>query len=391
MRWLGKEKLRPIGIECDRNEAPPPPDHPFFMEFMNLGLGAAMSREFLKPSDEKDGGPKEKKVRNTARIRMAILEEAAYWDHGMAASFPGPGLATPPILSMGTDDQKKRFLATYEDPTTPRWGAFGLTEAGAGSDVAAIKTTCRKDGKGWVLNGEKVFITNGARAHWTVVFATIDKTRGREGHRAFMVEKGTPGFRVGKIEKKMGIRSSETASLVLEECRVPEENLLGGEGYYQGKAGFKGAMGFFDLTRPGVGILAIGVGRAAYEHARDFVKENYMTARPIPRYGKILEKLSHMRRRLDVGRLLCWKASWMADHGKPNHVEASTAKASCATIAMEATRMGMEILGDAGVRQDYLAEKFFRDIKIFDIFEGTGQVQRIVIGKRLFGLPSSSG
>lgn len=405
VRWLGRERLRPIGIEADRKDEPPPPDHPFFKEFMDLGLGGGMASELMKSeskkSDGRSGGADQSaaadksatadKPKMAARLRLVAAEEAAYWDHGMAASFPGPGLATPPVSAMGTEEQKKRFFATYEDRTVPKWGAFALTEPAAGSDVAAIKTTCRKEGGDWILNGEKMFITNGARSHWSVVFATVDRTKGREGHRIFMVEKGTPGFRVGRIEKKMGIRSSETASLILEDCRVPAENLLGGEDYYRGKEGFKGAMGFFDLTRPGVGVMAIGVGRAAYEHAMNFVKENYMLGRPIPRYAKIKARLSRMRRRLEAGRLLCWRAAWMMDHGQPNNIQASMAKAFCPPVALEATRHAIEILSDAGVRQDYLAEKFFRDIKIFDIFEGTGQIQRIVIGKRLFGLPQSAG
>ena len=210
----------------------------------------------------------------------------AWGDVSVLMSLPGPGLGGPPVQFTGTPEQKKRFFGVFKQPGL-HWGAYGLTEPGAGSDVAGIRTSCRKDGKHWVLNGRKCFITNGGRADWVVIFATVDPTLGRAGHRAFVVEKGTPGFSFGKIEEKMGLRASETAELVLEDCRVPEENLLGGEEHYErGKEGFMTAMKTFDSSRPMVGVLGVGIGRAAYEYARDFVKENYVLARPIPRYAR---------------------------------------------------------------------------------------------------------
>jgi acyl-CoA dehydrogenase len=266
-----------------------------------------------------------------------------------------------------------------------RWGAYGLTEPSAGSDVAGIRTSCKKDGKNWVLNGRKCYITNGARASWTVIFATIDPTLGRAGHRAFVVEKGTPGFAVGRIEDKMGLRASETAELVLEDCRVPEENLLGGEEKYVTKEGFMTAMKTFDNTRPLVAAMACGIGRAAYEYARDFVKEHYVMTRPIPRYAAIAERLARVGRGLEAARSLTWRAAWMADEELANAKEASMCKALAGQASIRACIEAIEICGAEGsIAQDHqLLEKWFRDIKVYDIFEGTGQIQRIVISKRL--------
>ncbi len=266
-----------------------------------------------------------------------------------------------------------------------RWGAYALTEPNAGSDVAGIRTSCRKDGKDWVLNGRKCYITNGAKASWNVVFATVDPALGRAGHRAFVVEKGTPGFLVGKIEEKMGLRANETAELVFEDCRVPEENLLGGEEAYQTKEGFMTAMKTFDNTRPLVAAMACGIGRAAYEHARDFVKNNYVLGRPIPRYAALAERLARIGRRLEAARSLVWRAVTLADNGVPNAKEASMSKAAAGQAAISACIEAIEICGAHGAlrAEDALLEKWFRDIKVYDIFEGTGNIQRVVIAKRI--------
>jgi acyl-CoA dehydrogenase len=300
---------------------------------------------------------------------------------------PGPGLGGPPVRGSGTAEQKKRFFGVFRDMETGplQWGAYGLTEPNAGSDVAGIRTSCRRDGKHWVLNGRKCYITNGARAAWTVIFATVDSSLGRAGHRAFVVEKGTPGFFVGKIEEKMGLRANETAELVLEDCRVPEENLLGGEEAYQTKEGFMTAMKTFDNTRPLVAAMAVGIGRAAYEYARDFVKDNYVLARPIPRYAAIAERLARVSRRLEAARVLYMRATYMADAQIPNAKEASMAKAAAGQAATAACIDAIEICGAHGTlaTEHALLEKWFRDIKVYDIFEGTGNIQRIVISKRI--------
>ena len=181
----------------------------------------------------------------------------------------------------------------------------------------------------------------------------------------------------------MGLRASETAELVLEDCRVPAFNLLGGEEYYRGKEGFMGAMKTFDSTRPMVGAMATGIARAAYEYARDFVKENYALGRPIPRYHQLAATLAECSRLVESSRLMCWRAAWMADEGIPNAKEASMAKAYAAKAAMKVCHDAVQILGAHGLEKHQFVEKWYRDIKVFDIFEGTGQIQRIVISKRI--------
>jgi len=186
----------------------------------------------------------------------------------------------------------------------------------------------------------------------------------------------------------MGLKAYASCSLVLEDCRIPADNLLGGEAYYESKAGFKGAMAAFNSSRALVAVMAIGVGRAAWDYTRQFVKENYDLKRPIPRYRRIEENLANMKRKLDTGRLLAWRGAWLLDHDLPNALEASMAKAYCPPVALEACRTAVEILGDAGVRNDHYVEKLYRDVKAMDIVEGTQQVQRTVIARRLVNLPS---
>jgi len=321
------------------------------------------------------------------RNRTAVLraEEIAWGDPAVLPSIPGAGLGAPPVAATGTPEQKERFFGMFKDTSEPRYGAYGLSEPGAGSDVANITTTAVRDGDFYVLNGTKCFITNGARAVWVVVFATVDKNLGRAGHRAFVVEKGTPGFRVGRIEKKMGLHAQETAELVFEDCRVHRDNLLGGEAYYEhkGSAGFKIAMAFFDTTRPMVGILAVGIARAAYEIARDWVCEKYGNSL-LPEHILAQDRLARMQREIRAARLLCWKATWMADLGRPNSKEASMSKAYAGTIATRVCSDAVELLGTDGLEHEHMVEKLFRDVKVFDIFEGTGQIQRVVVSRRIF-------
>src|SRR5262245_17139372 len=297
---FAKYVVRPISLQADR-------DHRIPDEFM---LRLASMRQMLSsgevPSElgGEGGGMGESRDRKgkTQRNRFSLLggEEMAWGDISVVLSLPGPGLGGPPVQFTGTPEQKERFFGVFKQPGL-HWGAYGLTEPGAGSDVAGIRTSCRKDGKHWVLNGRKCFITNGGRADWVVIFATIDPALGRGGHRAFVVERGTPGFSCGKIEDKMGIRASETAELVLEDCCVPEENLLGGDAHYErGKEGFMAAMKTFDSSRPMVGALGIGIARAAWDYTRDFVKDNYTLARPIPRYAQLADTLAKGKRLLDA-------------------------------------------------------------------------------------------
>lgn len=382
LQGLGKGVIRPQSLKWDQQKEI---DETFLRQFHSMqaamrGTGNPM-QEYL---DGAADGPK--KVGQGNRTAAIAAEELAWADASIMLSVPGPGLGGPPVRSSGTPEQRERFFSIFRDMSDElRWGAYGLTEPGAGSDVAGIRTSCRKDGDHWVLNGRKCYITNGGRASWVVIFATVDPAAGRAGHRAFVVEKGTPGFSVGKIEDKMGLRANETAELVLDDCRVPGDNLLGGEERYESKEGFMTAMKTFDNTRPLVAAMACGIGRAAYEYARDFVKDNYVLSRPIPRYAAIAERLARVERRLEAARIMVWKAVWMADHSEPNAKEASMSKALAGQAAVAACIDAIEICGAHGsLREDHaLLEKWFRDIKVYDIFEGTGQIQRIVVSKRL--------
>jgi acyl-CoA dehydrogenase len=261
-----------------------------------------------------------------------------------------------------------------------------MTEPGAGSDVARIQTRCRKDGDSYVLNGTKMFSSNSNRADWVVVFATTDPALGRAGHRAFVVERGTPGFEVVKVERKMGVRAYETSTFVLENCRVPAENLIGGEAYYEERKGFKGAMESFNATRPLVAVNAVGIARAAFDVARDFVRDEYPAQGS--RRGRALQRLVDIRRGIERARLLCLRAAWLLDNGKPNALEASIAKLHAPPVALRAVSAAMDILGEAGVLRDRLLEKLYRDVKVIDIVEGTQQIQRVIVARRLVGLPS---
>jgi acyl-CoA dehydrogenase len=319
-------------------------------------------------------------------VTLCLAEELSYWDRGVAVSFPGPGLGEPSILSMGTLEQKRRFLGPFVEPDRPRWGSFAMTEPGAGSDVAGIEASARKQGRHWVLNGAKSFAANASRADWIVVFATVDRSLGREGHRAFVVERGTPGLGNFAIERKMGLKAYESTSFTLEDCRVPEANLLGGEEHYARRAGFRGAMKSFNATRPMVAAMAVGIGRAALDEALAFAREHGLLAD-----ARVRDRLERIRRRLRAARLLCWRAAWLADRERPNILEASMAKAVAPAVALEAATQGMEILGEVGARGDHLIEKLFRDVKALDIVEGTGQIQRIIMARRLVKLPSERG
>jgi acyl-CoA dehydrogenase len=388
IRGLAKNIIRPQALAWDRAGGIP---EEFLrnMARMATQMGSNAMRAGLGDDGPKAAQKEEAEKKRSAGNLFGVLasEELSWGDPGLLLCLPGPGLGGPPVRGSGTPEQKERFFGVFKDMDAGplQWGAYGLTEPAAGSDVAGIRTSCRKDGKHWVLNGRKCYITNGARAAWTVIFATIDPSLGRAGHRAFVVEKGTPGFSVGRIEEKMGLRASETAELVLEDCRVPEENLLGGEERYVSKEGFMTAMKTFDNTRPLVAAMAIGIGRAAYDYACDFVRDNYVLARPIPRYAAIAERLARIGRGLEAARTLTWRAAWMADSGVANAKEASMSKALGGQAAIRACIEAIAICGAEGsiAREHQLLEKWFRDIKVYDIFEGTGHIQRIVISKRL--------
>ncbi len=397
VRAFAESVVRPLALTWDREHRI---DEAFLSNFVAMaaqmgGPAASWGVQGLGAGNAEPGRPETSAAKKSGSANLTTVlsaEELAWGDAALLLNLPGPGLGGPPVRATGTPEQKERFFSIFRDMSKGlKWGAYALTEPGAGSDVAGIRTSCRRDGSDWVLSGRKCYITNGARADWNVVFATVDPALGRAGHRAFVVEKGTPGFTVGKIEDKMGLRASETAELVLDDVRVPADNLLGGDEKYTNKEGFMTAMKTFDNTRPLVAAMAIGIGRAAYEYARDFAKRNYALARHTPRYAAIAERLARTGRQLEAARLVTWQAAWLADQEKPNAKEASMSKAMGGQAAIRACIEAIEICGVEGTlqRDHQLLEKWFRDIKVYDIFEGTGQIQRIVISKRLFeGLKS---
>lgn len=334
--------------------------------------------------------PDEDEGKRSIANMMAVIgaEELAWGDPAVVMNIPGPGLAGPSIMAAGTDEQRKRFLTDIftADAEEPRFGALAVTEAQAGSDVSNVQTTAVRDGDEWVLNGTKIYCTNGARAEIVVVNATVDKSAGRAGQKFFVVPKGTPGFKIGKIEKKLGLTASETAELVFEDCRIPFDHILGGEAALEPKgSGFKGTMKTFDSTRPSVAAMAVGIGRASYEYARDWVQAELPMTASFARKAAIESKLAQMKRELEAARGLCWKAAWMADNKIPNSAEASMSKAYAPQVGMRACIGAIQIMGPEGYSKEHLVEKWFRDIKVYDIFEGTGQIQRVVISRKILG------
>ena len=378
LRALGREHIRPMGLEADRTAEPPPVDHPFYL--ICTRQGGLVSRMIGEGEGQGPTALDWKPVRN-----FLLGEEAAYWDRGVALSLPGPGLGGPGLRSTGTPEQQERWLSTFTDHSKARWGAMAMTEPEAGSDVARIQTRARKDGDEWVLNGQKMFCSNSARADWVMVWATVDPALGREGHRAFMLEAGTPGFEILKIEHKMGSRGYETASFALDDVRLPADHLLGGEEFYQARRGFKASMATFNLTRPLHTAHGVGMGRAAHDFALDFVRNDYPAQGR--RRQRALERLARIRRGLHTARLMYLKAVWLAKNKQSNALEASYAKLYSPPVILEAVAAALDILGEAGVRNDKWLEKLYRDVKILDIGEGTQQVQRVVVARQLFDFP----
>ena len=283
---------------------------------------------------------------------------------------------------MGTEEQKERFLGPFVEPDKPRWACFGMTEPGAGSDAAALRTLAKKDGDGWILNGAKCFIGGASRSDWILVQATLDPSQGRAAQRAFFVEQGTPGLGGFTIEKKMGLKAYESTSFTLENVRLPANHLLGGEERDQRSAGFKTAMRTFNAGRPVIAANAVGMARAALDESIRFARQHDLLAR-----DRVRDRIEAISRKVRKARLVCLRAGWLADQQRPNIVEASMSKALAAQIAQESTTLGLELIGAVGGGGDQLIEKLYRDVKAMDIVEGTGQVQRMIIARTLVGLP----
>jgi len=288
-------------------------------------------------------------------------------------------LATAPLVRYGTDAQKDRFLTPL---AKGQWlGCFALSEPASGSDAAAMRTTARRgDGDAWVLNGTKNFITNGAFADLTVVFAQTDPAQRHKGIVAFVVEKGTPGFTVGKLEKKLGIRGSDTAQLHFSDVRVPDDHRLGEVG-----DGFKIALSTLDGGRIGIAAQAVGIARACLEDSLAYAKERHAFGQRIADFQAIQAKLADMATETDAARLLTWKAASLRDRGERHTAEAATAKLFASDVAVRAARECVQIFGGYGYLRDFPAERHYRDAKITEIYEGTSEIMQLVIAEDMLG------
>ena len=285
-------------------------------------------------------------------------------------------LAGWPIYKFGTEAQKQKYLRPLAEG---QWlGAYGLTEPGSGSDAAGMRTTAVRNGDTYVLNGNKVFITNGGSAEVYVVFALTDPEQRTRGISAFIVEQGMPGFRIGKKEKKMGIRASTTVELVFEDCAVPVENRLGEEGF-----GFKIAMMTLDGGRNGIAAQALGIAQGAFDVARDYARQRKQFGKAIGDNQAIQFKLADMATKIEAARLLTYQAAWLESHGHPYGQASAMSKVFASDTAMEVTTEAVQVLGGYGYMREYAVERMMRDAKITQIYEGTNEIQRLVIARQL--------
>jgi acyl-CoA dehydrogenase len=376
--------LRPISRKYDRAEHEYPKELDMLASMIDglaesgasEGAGAAGVRR-----DEKDGG---KTVKNGANLASVLsIAEMCWGDVGLLLSMPRQGLGNSAIASVADDEQLKRFEGV--------WAGMAITEPGVGSDSANIRTTAVLDGDEYVINGEKIYVTSGDRADHIVVWATLDRDLGRAAIKSFVVAKGTPGMRVDRLEHKLGIRASDTATIIFENCRVPKANLMGSPDV-DAKAGFAGAMATFDNTRPLVAAMAVGCARASLDLTRDLLKESGIEVdydRPAILQSAAAAKLLQMESDWEGAYLLTLQAAWMADNGEPNSLEASMAKAKAGRVGSDITLSCVELAGSIGYSESELLEKWARDSKILDIFEGTQQIQQLIVARRVLGLSSS--
>ncbi len=383
--------MRPVSRYFDEHEHEIPWDYINFMHTATKAMGGSS----MAAGEGKKEGPL------FGFQRLAVMVEVLSWgDAGMYLCMPGGMLGSAAVSATGTPEQKERFLARFRGEK-PTFDAMCMTESQCGSDTSAIRTTAvlDKTKNEWVLNGEKIFVTAGHKAMldsegFIVVWATIDASAGRAGMRPFVVEAKTPGCQVTKMEHKLGIRASDTVSIVLQDCRVKYENILGSPEVVTDKAttGFKGAMATFDATRPLVAAQAIGLARAALELLKEMLAERGVTIR----YGLPRQKLTSIEKDvvdMEVMLRSAWwlvlKAVWMMDNGKPNSLESSMCKVRAGDVVNKITQKAVEIMGPLGYSREYLLEKWFRDAKISDIYEGTGQINRLVVARQILGYRSS--
>lgn len=388
MHAIALEHMRPWSRKYDDHE------HEMPWEYVNPMWERATGK-----TGKAEAGP------GDGMVTVCVQTEELCWgDAGLYLRTPSPLLGGSAVAAAGTPAQRERFLTPFREGR-PKWGAMAITEPQAGSDAAAIQTTAVFDEatQEWVLNGTKIFCTAGEGAleyegGIVVVWATVDKSAGRAGIKSFVVTAGTPGVKVVGCEKKLGIRASDTATLVLENCRVPADHLLGKaevkkqDPSQAGDKGFKGAMATFDASRPIVAAMAVGVGRAALDFVKEELERQGVAVRydAPPREQTAIERdVIEMEAELQAARLLTWRAAKMLDRGQRNNLEASMAKAKAGLVVTRITQKAVELLGPLGYSKKLLVEKWMRDAKINDIYEGTQQINQLIIARRILDYSSS--
>lgn len=363
VREWAQKRLLPIAADMDRTGAYP---RELLRELGEMGLtGVFISEEY--------GGGGMDTV-----SYCIVLEEIARAEAALAAVLSvNNSLDCFPLFAFGTEAQKRTYLT--ELARGRKLGCYCLTEPTAGSDAASLRTTARRDGGSWVLNGTKIFVTNGVEADVLIVYARTGG-EGPHGISAFIAERGDPGLSVGKVERKLGIHASSTAEIVFQDCRFPADRLLGEEG-----AGFTVAMATLDGGRIGIAAQALGIARAALEDAVAYAKERRQFGRAIAEFQATRWKIADVATRIQAGRLLMYRAAWIRDQGRRHTLEASIAKLFASETAMWAATQAVQIFGGYGYIQDYPVERHFRDAKITEIYEGTSEIQRLVIARHVLG------
>src|ERR671910_2608146 len=376
VRRFAAEVIRPIAAQHDRDESVPWEAIKAAREWNLHGL-----ETIQRMSQDPDG------------LLTCIYAEEMHWGcAGIALAIQGGSLAAAGIASSGTPEQIGRWVPEcFGMGDEIKLGAYAVTEPSAGSDVRSLRTTAKLDGDEWVLNGTKVFITNGGIANVTVVVATVDPELGHRGQASFVVPKDTPGLSMGKKEDKIGIRASQTAEVVLDDCRIPLDYLLGGidklerklERARSGQSGGKSnALATFEITRPMVGASALGIAQAAYEWTLEYLEDKSDENGPLIEQQRVQQVLADVATEIEAARLLVWRAAWMGRNGVPmTGGQGSMSKLKAGDVAMWATTTLMDLVGPEASLSDHPLEKFFRDAKIYQIFEGTAQVQRLVVSR----------
>ncbi|MGO0063721.1 acyl-CoA dehydrogenase [Brevibacillus fluminis] len=362
VREFSENQVAPTATERDEEERF---DRDIFEQMAELGLTGI-------PWPEEYGG-----AGADYQSYVIAVEELSRVDASIGVTLSAHvSLASWPIYKFGTEEQKQKFLRPLAEGK--KMGAYCLTEPGSGSDSAGMRTTAVKDGDDYILNGSKIFITNAGEAETYIVFAVTDPAAKHKGISAFIVEKGMPGFTMGKKEKKLGIRSSLTLAVHFDNVRVPKENLLGEEGQ-----GFKIAMMTLDGGRNGIAAQALGIAQGAYEAALNYAKERVQFGKPISALQAIQFKLADMATKIEAARLLTYQAAWLEDQGLPYGKASAISKVFAGDTAMEVTTEAVQVFGGYGYTRDYPVERFMRDAKITQIYEGTNEIQRVVISNML--------